>query len=131
MSAGELLEDHGLANAAVTIEQRTGHAGTGRMPKQPFEVLQEEIRARVTDPVRGMDLPDAVLSGAKCLRSYRHGKMGQIVGHLTFSQVSTGKVAGSCSQLTLPSPAGDDSEGGAASIGNRIRRLFRSRPGRT
>jgi hypothetical protein len=46
------------------------------MPKQPLEVLQEEIGARITHPVRGMDLPDAILRGAEGLGSYGHGKMG-------------------------------------------------------
>jgi hypothetical protein len=39
------------------------------MAKQPLEVLEEEIGARIAYPVGGMDLPDAILGAAEGLRS--------------------------------------------------------------
>ena len=66
MQALELLDDHRLAHATLTIQEQTGHAGAARLLDQFLEAIERTCRAGVAHPVGCPDLADPIVAPIEC-----------------------------------------------------------------
>ena len=89
--AGELLEDHGLADAGVSVQQETRHSGARRVVDQPLQILEGELCAGVANPPSGVDVTDAILGASECKLPNRDVEVRQVQCHESARQVSVSR----------------------------------------
>src|SRR5277367_5968690 len=81
MQAFEFLDCHGLAHAAIAVEQQTGHSTAGRIVKTPFELIENSLHALVRDPASFLDMANSCHTRFECLLTYVVGEVREIQCH--------------------------------------------------
>jgi hypothetical protein len=88
MLALHFLDQHGLAHAAIAIEQHTRHARAARKLIAPLEFLERDPPASEFNPPRCLDKPNPSRRVVKRFFLNARREVGQVQGHREVVHVS-------------------------------------------